>query len=69
MMRLDPTVQAWYLAALGEPDCPACATGWHSRCCHPELDEDGDEELVERCCDACSSAVVAVPFGLGGVLR
>ena len=33
------------------PDCPACATGWHSRCCHPDLAEDGDGELVERCCD------------------
>ena len=21
------------LAALDEPDCPACATGWHTRCC------------------------------------
>ena len=33
------------------PDCPACATGWHARCCQPDLAEDGDGELVERCCD------------------
>jgi hypothetical protein len=33
------------------PDCPACATGWHTRCRWPDLAEDGDGELVERCCD------------------
>ena len=33
------------------PDCPACATGWHTRCRWPELADDGDGELVERCCD------------------
>jgi hypothetical protein len=33
------------------PDCPACATGWHTRCRWPELGDDGDGELVERCCD------------------
>ena len=34
------------------PDCPACASGWHSRCRWPELaNDDGDGELVERCCD------------------
>jgi hypothetical protein len=32
------------------PDCPACASGWHTRCRWPEL-ADGDGELVERCCD------------------
>ena len=31
--------------------CPACATGWHTRCRLPELADDGDGELVERCCD------------------
>ncbi len=51
MMRLDPTVHPRYPAALDEPDCPACATGWHTRCLHPDLAEDGDGELVERCCD------------------
>ena len=50
MMRLDPTVPARYPAALDEPDCPACATGWHTRCCQPDLADD-DGELVERCCD------------------
>jgi hypothetical protein len=33
------------------PDCPACATGWHTRCRWPDLADDGDGELVERCCD------------------
>jgi hypothetical protein len=51
MMRLDPTVPAFTLAGLEEPDCPACATGWHTRCLHPDLADDGDGELVERCCD------------------
>ena len=51
MMRLDPTAPAFTLAGLEEPDCPACATGWHTRCCHPDLADDGDGELVERCCD------------------
>jgi hypothetical protein len=50
MMRLDPT-HARYPAALDEPDCPACATGWHTRCLYPDLADDGDGELVERCCD------------------
>jgi hypothetical protein len=39
------------LAGLEEPDCPACATGWHTRCLQPDLADDGDGELVERCCD------------------
>jgi len=30
------------LAGLEESDCPACATGWHARCCHPDLAEDGE---------------------------
>ena len=51
MMRTDPTGPARYPATLDEPDCPACATGWHTRCLHPDLAEDGDGELVERCCD------------------
>src|SRR5215211_7633785 len=50
MMRTDPTY-ALYPAALDEPDCPACATGWHTRCTYPDLADDGDGALVERCCD------------------
>ena len=30
------------------PDCPACATGWHTRCRWPELAEDGDGLLIAR---------------------
>jgi hypothetical protein len=51
MMRLDPTALLLGLAGLDEPGCPACATGWHICCCHPDLADDGDGELVERCCD------------------
>jgi hypothetical protein len=51
MMPSDPTVLVPGLAGLVEPDCPACATGWHTRCCWPQLADDGDAELVERCCD------------------
>jgi hypothetical protein len=51
MMRLDSTGLLPGLAGLEEPDCAACATGWHTRCCHPDLADDGDGELVERCCD------------------
>jgi hypothetical protein len=51
MMRLDPTGPLPGLAGVEEPDCPACATGWHTRCCQPDLADDGDGELVERCCD------------------
>ena len=50
MMRTDPIALLSGLAGLEEPDCPACATGCHTRCCHPDL-EDGDGELLERCCD------------------
>jgi hypothetical protein len=34
-----------------EAGCPACASGWHTRCRFPDLADDGDGELVERCCD------------------
>ena len=34
-----------------DPGCPACATGWHARCRYPSQLDDGDGELVERCCD------------------
>jgi hypothetical protein len=33
-----------------DPGCPACATGWHTRCRYPSQLHD-DSELVERCCD------------------
>jgi hypothetical protein len=32
MMRTDPTGLLPGLAGVEEPDCPACATGWHTRC-------------------------------------
>jgi hypothetical protein len=33
------------------PDCPACASGWHTRCRFPDQVDVDDGELVERCCD------------------
>ena len=53
MMRTDPTWIVPGLAGLDEPDCLACATGWHAHCRWPDFgqDDDGDGELVERCCD------------------
>jgi hypothetical protein len=51
MMRTDPTALWPGLAGLEEPYCPACSTGWHSYCSLSDLAEDGDGELVERCCD------------------
>jgi hypothetical protein len=34
-----------------EAGCPACASGWHTHCTYPDHEDDGDGELVERCCD------------------
>jgi hypothetical protein len=51
MMRTDPTAPWLAWPGWRSPTGPACATGWHSRCCQPDLAEDGDGELVERCCD------------------
>ena len=31
--------------------CPACASGWHTRCRRPDQVDDEDGALVERCCD------------------
>jgi hypothetical protein len=41
----------WAAILTEEAGCPACATGWHTRCTYPDLADDGDGELVERCCD------------------
>jgi hypothetical protein len=53
MMRPDPTALLPGLAGPEEPDCPACATGWHARCCHPDLAEDGDGELSSAAVTGC----------------
>ena len=50
-MRTDPTGHTLETSGWDEADSPACATGWHARCCQPDLADDGDGELVERCCD------------------
>ena len=42
------------------PDCPACATGWHTCCRFPDQVDDG--ELVERCCDGLLIARRRRPF-------
>ncbi len=41
----------WRTRVLEKAGCPACAAGWHGRCCCPDLNDDGDRALVERCCD------------------
>jgi hypothetical protein len=69
MMRLDPNAHALYPAALEEPDFPACATGWHTRCRWPELADDGDGELVERCCDGLLIARRRRPLWTRGGMR
>jgi hypothetical protein len=71
MMRSDPTAPRLGVAALEEPDCPACATGWHTRCCQPDLaeDGDGDGELVERCCDGLLIARRRRPLWTRGGVR
>jgi hypothetical protein len=53
MMPFDPMPAAGLgLLWPDEPDCPACASGWHGRCRRAELAEaDDGGELVERCCD------------------
>ena len=51
MMRTDPTGLPPGLAGVEEPDCLACATGWHAHCRWPAFGQDDDGELVERCCD------------------
>jgi hypothetical protein len=45
-----------------EAGCPACATGWHTRCRWPDHTDDGDGELVERCCDGLLIARRRRPF-------
>ena len=51
-----------------EAGCPACATGWHTRCRQPDLADDGDGELVERCCDGLLiSPPPPTPVDPGGV--
>jgi hypothetical protein len=57
------------LAGLEEPDCPVCATGWHTRCCHLDLDDDGDGEQVERCCDGLVIACRRRPLRTRGGRR
>jgi hypothetical protein len=51
MMRTNPTGHTLYPSGWDEPDCLACATGWHAHCRWPDFGQDDDGELVERCCD------------------
>jgi hypothetical protein len=36
-----------------ETGCPACATGWHTRCTSPDHTDDGDGELVSAAATGC----------------
>jgi hypothetical protein len=51
------------------PDCPACASDWHTRCRHPDQVDDGDGELVARCCDGLLIARRRRPLWTRGVRR
>ena len=51
------------------PDCPACASGWHSRCRWPDHTDDGEGELVERCCDGMLIARRRRPLWTRGGVR
>ena len=79
MMRTDPTGYGLYPAGLEEPGCPACATGWHTRCLHPDLADDSDKnktndiELVQTQLEQIGpdnvAAIIAEPvIGTGGVI-
>jgi hypothetical protein len=46
-----------------DPGCPACATGWHTHCCCPHRIDEGDGELLERCCDGLLITHRRRPFG------
>ncbi len=56
----------WPSTLTDEAACPACATGWHTRCCRPDLAENGDE-LLERCCDGLLIARRRRPLWARGV--
>ena len=45
-----------------DPGCPACASGWHARCCCPDAVDDGEGALVERCCDGLLIARRRLPW-------
>jgi len=53
MMRTDPTARARYPAAIDESDCPVCATGWHTRCCQPDLADDSDGSWSSAAVTGC----------------
>ena len=62
----DPSAEgvAADVADLAESRLPGCATGWHTRCT-PDQADDGDGELVERCCDGLLIARRRRPCGPG----
>ena len=41
----------WAATLPEDAGCPACASGWHARCCRPDQVDDEGGALVERCCD------------------
>ena len=56
----DATRSCWPPARpgrVGGARLPSLRDGWHTRCLHPDLAEDGDGELVERCC--CDGLMIA----------
>jgi hypothetical protein len=59
----------WGPSVIEEAGCLACATGWRSRCTFPDHTDDGDGELVERCCDGLLIARRRRPLRTRGGLR
>jgi hypothetical protein len=58
----------WATRLPEEVGCPACASGWHTRCCGPDLADD-DGELVERCRDGLLISRRRRPLWTRGVVR
>ena len=48
---LWPWWRGWPSDVGRQPRLPSLCVGWHTRCRWPEQADDGDGELVERCCD------------------
>jgi hypothetical protein len=43
----------WATTRTDDAGCPACASGWHTRCRWPDHTDDDDGELVEPAVTGC----------------
>ena len=62
MMRSDPTALLAGLAGLDEPDCLACATGWHAHCRWPDFGQDDAPPVASSTDAAVRDAKHGVPL-------